>query len=82
MFMIGDVDPVWKKLVEDTKKALDLGVEVCKPYSTIGDIGYAINTFAKSRAILLSVRSADMVLDLISMKIRMSAISDSRARIM
>ena len=49
MFMIGDVDPVWKKLVEDTKKALDLGVEVCKPYSTIGDIGYAINTFAKEQ---------------------------------
>ena len=28
---------------------LDLGVEVCKPYSTIGDIGYAINTFAKEQ---------------------------------
>ena len=50
MFMLGDVDPVWKKLVEDTKKALDLGVEVCsKPYVTIGDIGYAINTFAKQQ---------------------------------
>ena len=49
MFLIGDVDPVWKKLVEDTKKALDLGVEASKPYATIGDIGYAINTFAESQ---------------------------------
>ena len=47
MFMIGDVDPVWQKLVTDTKQALDIGVEVCKePWVTIGDIGYAINTFA------------------------------------
>ncbi len=46
MFMIGDVRQEWAKLVEDTKKALDLGVSVCKPYCTIGDIGYAINTFA------------------------------------
>lgn len=49
MFMIGNVDPVWEKLVNDTKKALDLGVEVCKPYCTIGDIGYAINSFAKEQ---------------------------------
>lgn len=47
MFMLGDVDPVWEKLVTDTKRALDIGVEVCsKPYVTIGDIGYAINKFA------------------------------------
>ena len=44
MFMLGNVDPAWKKLVGDTKKALDIGVEVCsKPYVPIGDIGYAIN---------------------------------------
>ncbi len=49
MFMIGNVDPVWEKLVNDTKKALDLGVEACKPYCTIGDIGYAINSFAKEQ---------------------------------
>lgn len=49
MFMLGDVDPVWKKLVLDTKKALDIGVEVCKPYCTIGDIGYAINKFASEQ---------------------------------
>lgn len=46
MFMLGNVDPVKKKLVEDTKKALDLGVEACKPWGTLGDIGYAINQFA------------------------------------
>ena len=50
MFMLGDVDPSWKKLVEDTKRALDIGVEVCsKPYVTIGDIGYAINKFAQEQ---------------------------------
>ena len=50
MFMLGDVDPAWKKLVEDTKRALDIGVEVCsKPYVTIGDIGYAINKFAQEQ---------------------------------
>ncbi|MBP3326598.1 MAG: methionyl aminopeptidase [Coprococcus sp.] len=49
MFMLGDVEPAWKKLVEDTKKALDIGVAVCKPYCTIGDIGYAINKFAREQ---------------------------------
>ena len=49
MFLIGDVSPEWKKLAEDTKKALDIGVAACQPYSTIGDIGYAINTFAKEQ---------------------------------
>ncbi len=50
MFMLGNVDPMWKQLVEDTKKALDIGVEVCKqPYCTIGDIGYAINQFASEK---------------------------------
>lgn len=49
MFMLGDVEPSWKKLVEDTKKALDIGVEAAKPWATIGDIGYAINEFAKSQ---------------------------------
>lgn len=46
MFLLGNVDPVWKKLVEDTKRALDIGVEACKPWCTIGDIGYAIHKFA------------------------------------
>jgi methionyl aminopeptidase len=47
MFMIGKVDPKWEKLVIDTKKALDIGVEAAKPWATIGDVGYAINSFAK-----------------------------------
>jgi methionyl aminopeptidase len=50
MFILGDVDPVWKKLVEDTQKALNIGTEVCsKPYVTIGDIGYAINKFCEEQ---------------------------------
>lgn len=49
MFMIGKVSDKAKKLVEDTKKALDLGIKSIVPYqSNIGDIGKAIETFAKS----------------------------------
>ncbi len=49
MYCIGDVDPAWKKLVEDTKTALDLGVAAAKPWEHLGDVGYAINTFAKEQ---------------------------------
>lgn len=49
MFCIGDVDPKWKKLAEDTKIALDLGVAAVKPWGHLGDVGYAINTFAREQ---------------------------------
>ncbi len=49
MFMIGKVSNKAKKLVEDTKKALELGIKSIVPYqSSIGDIGKAIETFAIS----------------------------------
>ncbi len=49
MFMIGNVSSSRKRLVEDTKKALEIGIEAAQPWATVGDIGYAINKFAKSK---------------------------------
>ncbi|WP_294577878.1 methionyl aminopeptidase [uncultured Thomasclavelia sp.] len=49
MFMIGKVSDEAKKLVEDTKKALEIGMATVVPYeSCVGDIGKAIETFAKA----------------------------------
>ncbi|MBE5920554.1 MAG: methionyl aminopeptidase [Pseudobutyrivibrio ruminis] len=42
MFMIGDVDPETKKLVEVTKECCDLGLEQVKPWGFLGDVGAAI----------------------------------------
>ena len=49
MFCIGEVDPKWRKLAEDTKTALDIGVAAVKPWGHLGDVGYAINSFAKEQ---------------------------------
>ena len=47
MFMIGNVAPKTRQLVEVTKKALDLGFEAVKPWGRLGDVGAAINNYAK-----------------------------------
>lgn len=47
MFCIGEVSPQRKKLVEDVKKAVELGLEQVKPWGFMGDMGQAINDFAK-----------------------------------
>ena len=49
MFMIGNVSPERKRLVEETKKCLEIGLEVAKPWNTVGDIGYAIAKYAQSK---------------------------------
>lgn len=49
MFCVGDVDPLWKKLVDDTKKSIEIGLEQVKPWKCLGDMGSAINEFAKSQ---------------------------------
>lgn len=47
MFMIGNVSDEARALVEDTKKALEIGIASVVPYqSCVGDIGKAIETFA------------------------------------
>ncbi len=47
MFHVGDVAPFAQRLVEKTQEALYLGIEQVKPGSTLGDIGYAIQTHAE-----------------------------------
>lgn len=49
MYCVGDVDPMWKKLVDDTKKSIEIGLEQVKPWNFLGDMGQAIHDFAKSQ---------------------------------
>ena len=46
MFMIGDVSPKAKKLVEVTKECMELGIKALKPWGFIGDVGAAIQHYA------------------------------------
>ena len=46
-FMIGQVDPIAKRLVEVSKECLDLAVKELKPFSRLRDIGYVIEQHAK-----------------------------------
>lgn len=47
MFCIGQVSPEKKKLVEDTKKSIDVGLSYVKPWHRIGELGNAIHEFAR-----------------------------------
>ncbi|MDE7161758.1 MAG: type I methionyl aminopeptidase [Anaeroplasmataceae bacterium] len=47
MFLIGNVDPIAKRLVEVSKECLDLAVKNLKPFSRLRDIGYTIERHAK-----------------------------------
>ena len=49
MFMIGDVDDDARKLVEDVKESVNVGLAQVKPWRTLGDMGSAINNFCKSK---------------------------------
>lgn len=49
MFMIGNVSPERRRLVEETKKCLEIGIAAAQPWATVGDIGYAISKYARSR---------------------------------
>jgi methionyl aminopeptidase len=48
-FLIGDVAPAARQLVEDTYKSLWLGIRAVRPGATIGDIGYAIQSYVEPR---------------------------------
>ncbi len=48
MFMLGDVSPETKKLVETAHKCLDIGLEQVKPWNFLGDMAQAINDYAKA----------------------------------
>ncbi len=47
MFCIGEVDPEKKRLVDITKKAIQVGLDQVKPWHFLGDMGSAIHEFAK-----------------------------------
>lgn len=47
MFCIGEVSPEKKRLVEVTKEAIQVGLDMVKPWTPLGDMGNAINEFAK-----------------------------------
>ena len=49
MFLVGDVHPDAKKLVETTYKAMYAGIQSVKPGATLGDIGYAIQSVAQAQ---------------------------------
>lgn len=47
MFCIGEVSPEKKRLVEVTKESLQVGLSKVKPWGFLGDMGQAINDFAR-----------------------------------
>ena len=47
MFCIGEVSPEKKRLVEVAKEAIQVGLDKVKPWTPLGDMGSAINEFAK-----------------------------------
>lgn len=44
-YLIGEVSPEARELVESAKKAMELGIEAITPNGTTGDIGFEINKF-------------------------------------
>ena len=48
MCLIGDVLPEDKELVKVAREAIDVGLSVVKPWNCLGDVGQAINDFAKA----------------------------------
>ena len=48
-YLVGDVAPEARRLVEDTFEAMRLGIATVKPGGHVGDIGQAIQTFAEAR---------------------------------
>jgi methionyl aminopeptidase len=48
MFFVGDVKIKAQRLVEHTYRAMMKGIEAVKPGATLGDVGYAIQSYAES----------------------------------
>lgn len=47
MFMIGEVSPEMKRLVEVTKECVEIGVAAAQPWAQLGDVGAAIQKHAE-----------------------------------
>ena len=50
MFLIGDVSPEMRKLVEVTKECVEIGIKMVKPWTFMGDMGHAIHQHALDNA--------------------------------
>ena len=48
MFLIGDVDPAWKKLVDVTKECVEIGVREAQPWRYLGDMADEMNKHARA----------------------------------
>lgn len=48
MFIIGETDPEWKRLVDAAKKAIEIGVEHVKPWTFLGDMSQPMNDYVQS----------------------------------
>ncbi|MBR0163854.1 MAG: type I methionyl aminopeptidase [Lachnospiraceae bacterium] len=48
MFLIGDVDPEWKKLVDVTRECVEIGVKETVPWHYLGDMADAVNRHARA----------------------------------
>ena len=46
MFCIGDVSPEKKKLVDVTRECVEIGLQAVKPWTRLGDMGYAVHQLA------------------------------------
>ncbi len=49
MFTVGEISPVAENLIAVTKHCLDLGIQQVIPGNYFGNIGFAINRFAKAK---------------------------------
>lgn len=47
MFMIGDVNPEMRKLVQVTKECMEIGIAAAQPWKQLGDVGAAIQEHAE-----------------------------------
>ncbi len=50
MYMVGEVAPLAKRLVEKTYDAMWAGIRAIKPGATLGDVGHAIQRFAEANS--------------------------------
>lgn len=48
MYTIGKIPNIAKKLIEVTKQAMYIGIDMAKPGNLLGDLGYAIQSFVES----------------------------------
>lgn len=51
MYWVGEISEEARLLIETTKHCMDLGIQQVRPNNHIGDIGYVINRYARSKGV-------------------------------